>query len=70
MAVSGKTKAAEYHLIQSSRNCLLKAPKCSNGIPEKLDSGRMVLTLGLWTLGCLNSGRLHSGHLDTWTLNP
>ena len=65
MAVSRKTKVAEYRLIQNSRNCLLKAPKYSNGIPKMLDSGCVVLTLG-----CLDSVGVHSERLDTWTLNP
>lgn len=39
--------------------------KSSYGIPEKLDSGRMVLMLGLW-----RPGRLGSRRLDSWTLDP
>ena len=35
-----------------------------HGIPEKLDSGRMVWTLRLWTLGLWTLGRLDSGRLD------
>ena len=43
------------------------------GIPEKLYSGRIVSTLGLWTSGRLDSGHLDSAHLDSglfdaWTL--
>ena len=47
------------------------------GIPEKLDSARIVYILGVWALGCLESGRSDSrrlvlGKLDacslvTWT---
>ena len=41
-----------------------------NGIPEKLDFGRMDWSLGLWTTGLWTPGRLDAwtlGHLDTWT---
>ena len=42
-------------------------------ISEKLDSARIAYTLGLWALGCLesgssDSGRLVLGKLDAWTL--
>ena len=40
-----------------------------HGIPEKLDSGRMVWTLSLWTLGRLDSGRLDSKRLGAWPLD-
>ena len=40
-----------------------------NSIPEKLDSGRMVCTLGLWTPGRLDSRRLNSRRLDVKTLD-
>ena len=35
---------------------LFKIYSKNKGIPEKLDSGRMVWTLGLWTPGRLDSG--------------
>ena len=43
------------------------------GIPEKLDSARMVYILGLWVSGCLESGhsdigRLALGKLDACIL--
>ena len=44
-------------------------------MPEKLDSGRMVWTLGLWTLrrwttGHLDSERMVPWTLGNWTLGP
>ena len=39
------------------------------GILEKLDSGCMVSTLGLWMPGCLDSGHLDAWNLDAWTLD-
>ena len=38
------------------------------GIPEKMDSGCTVWMLGLWTLGCLDSGLLDAWTLDAWML--
>ena len=43
------------------------------GMPENLDSPRIVYTLGLWVPGRLesgssDSGRLVLGKLDAWTL--
>ena len=42
------------------------------GLLEKLDSSRIVYTLGLWQPECLEFGRLDSGRLvlgqkDAWT---
>ena len=37
-------------------------------IPEKLDSGHTVWTLGLWMPGRLDSGRLEIWTLDVWKL--
>ena len=42
------------------------------GLLEKLDSSRIVYTLGLWPPECLEFGRLDSGRLvlgqkDAWT---
>lgn len=44
------------------------------GIQEKLDSGRMVWTFGLWTpggsdSGCLDSEWLYAWILDAWTMD-
>ena len=38
------------------------------GITEKLDSARIVYTLGLWAPGYLESGRLVLGKSDAWIL--
>ena len=47
----------------------LSCIKKTIGIPENLDSGRMVWTLGLWTPGRLDFRYLVSGCLNTWTLD-
>ena len=36
---------------------------------KKLDSRHIAWTLGLWTPGHFNFGRLDSGRLNAWTLD-
>ena len=58
----GKTKFNSLNTIRMSTISLISF---NNGRPEKLDSGRMVWTLVLWTVGHLDSGRL-----EVWSLDP
>ena len=68
------------HYLDKIHNVVRVCLKCrSVGIPENLNSERMVWTFGLWTVGRLDSGqlvagrvdsgRLDYGRLDAWTLD-
>ena len=65
--IIGSMMAASTKILQFISVTVLKL--FSNGIPEKLNSGRMFCTRRLWTPGRLDSGRLYSGSLGLWTLD-
>ena len=56
----------DFNRRKMSLSCIKK----TIGIPENLDSGRMVWTLGLWTPGRLDFGNWKLGlwQLEAWTL--
>ena len=62
----GSMMAASTKILQFTSVTVLKL--FSNGIPEKLNSGRMFCTRRLWTPGRLDSGRLYSPSMGAWTL--
>ena len=76
--IIGSMMAASTKTLQFISVTVLKII-FKHGIPEKLDSGRMVWKLrlwtlglwihGLWTLGRLDSGRLDFERLGAWPLD-
>ena len=64
--IIGSMMAASTKILQFISVTVLKL--FSNGIPEKLNSGRMFCTRRLWTPGRLDSGRLDSPSMGAWTL--